>query len=220
MLVDSLEADLIMLRRSLNAMAEKAEARVDAAIDAWLSNDYDLADSLRFADDEMDRLDVEVEELCQEILENHHPRGPELRYVLGAIRLTTQLERMADLARSIAKRVLKHQNTPAVLLPEPAREMGGLVRSMMRRVRLAIEGEDAAVARDVRRSDPAVDEQNRAIYAWATKALAQAPPNAELYLDVVVLVRALERIGDLCANAAEDVIFVVGGSIVRHTPIR
>lgn len=220
MQTQSLDTDLEQLRKLLHTMAEKADARVDSCVEAWLTNDYDLAESLRHADDEMDRLDVEVEAASLDILEIHQPRGAELRYVLGAVRLSTQLERMADLARSIAKRVIKHHETPAIRLPEPAREMSDMVRDMSRRIRKAIITEDASLASQVRRADPLVDRCNKQIYDWARIELGRQGANVELHLDVIVLVRALERIGDLCANAAEDVIFIVGGQVVRHTPLK
>ena len=205
------------LRRDLAAMADKVYSRVESAMAAWMGGDLDLAESLRHADDEIDALDVSIEERCTRLLGQHQLRGEDLRCVVGALRLITQLERVADLARSVGKRVMRNQDSPAVTLPGDAKEMADLVRTMAEQMQQAIAREDAGLARSVVRTDPDVDALNKRLYVWTIEHLKASPEQTELLLDVLMLARTLERIGDCCANAAEDVIYIVSGEIVRHT---
>jgi phosphate transport system protein len=251
-----LTREIQQLEAALSYMGAAVETRVATALEAWFSWDADLARSIRQADDEIDRMDVEIEERCMQILALHQPVASDLRTVLAVLRIVTNLERGADLARSIAKRVIKLSNTPAstqppaeplsahedtehpdthepltastpsprpgsarVEPPDVVLTMGEGVVEMLREAMLAFDKGDIERARAVRRRDLHIDELNRTVFRWAVDGTQRDPERTEGYFGTIVMARALERIGDMAANIAEDIIFAVGGSVVRHSPI-
>jgi phosphate transport system protein len=226
-----LRREIQQIEASVAAMARAVETRVQTALEAWASWDADLASSIRQADDEIDRMDIEIEERCVTVLALHQPVASDLRTVLAILRIVTSLERAADLARSIAKRVLKltahdkrgrpdaSRRFMAIDPPEAVIKMGNGALKMIRDTMRALENDDVELARSVRRQDPEIDEANRAVFRWAVEGVQKDPAAAEAYFSTIVMARAIERIGDMAANIAEDVIYAVGGSVVRHSPI-
>lgn len=214
-----LERELATLRSAIRAMAESAETRVATAIEAWLTWDIDLAQSIRSADDEVDRLEVNIESECMAILAKHSPVASDLRYVVAALRINTAFERIADLARSIAKRVIRLDNYDDHPKPPAALElMADAVKETLTNTTRALENRDVELARYVRKSDQYIDERNREVFEWVADSVQAEPKRTEAFISVLMIARSLERIGDICANIAEDIMFAVGGAIVRHTP--
>lgn len=212
--------DIDELSDRLRVMGQCAELRVQTALEAWWTWDTDLAAAIKAADDEIDRMDINIDSECVRIIAQHQPVASDLRLILATMRINTSLERMADLARSIAKRVLRlSENGPKVDPPETAKTMGDAVLEMVSGCMKAYAERDIELARYVRKSDIFVDQRNRELYTWAMESAAEQPALARGFVETLTMTRTLERIGDLSANIAEDVIFAVGGSIVRHTPI-
>lgn len=217
---EELKREIDQLRAAIEAMGHAAENRVHTAMEAWLAWDADLARSIRAADDEIDRMDVDIEERCMHVLARHQPVASDLRVVMTTLRMITALERTADLARSIAKRIIKlHATDQQTDPPRNVVEMGDTVASMLADCLRAFRDGDIELARDVRRRDAIVDRHNRDIFAWAVEQTEQDPARTKGYFGTIVMARALERIGDMAANIAEDTIFATGGSVVRHAPI-
>ncbi len=217
---DELQRELRSIRHALEAMAHASEARVATCLEAWLNADTDLACSICNADDEIDRMDVDIEERCIRLIACHQPVATDLRHVIATLRIITSLERTADLARSISKRVIK-LNAAATFAqpPDVVVTMGAGVTEMLEATTRALDTEDIELARTVRRKDRFVDQCNRDIFAWAIEQSESDPSKVEGHFGTIVMARNLERIGDMAANIAEDVIFAIGGSVVRHAPI-
>ncbi|MCA9293615.1 MAG: phosphate signaling complex protein PhoU [Phycisphaerales bacterium] len=214
-----LDRELATLRAALRAMAESAQTRLATALEAWMTWDIDLAQSIRTADDEIDQLEVNIENECMAILAKHSPVASDLRYVVAALRINTSFERIADLARSVAKRVIRLDRDDQHPTPPQALEtMGEAVKEMLSNTMRALENRDVELARFVRKSDAFVDDRNREVFEWVAESTHKEPARAEAFISVLMIARSLERIGDICANIAEDIMFAVGGSIVRHTP--
>ncbi len=206
------------LRASLNRMANQVETRVQATLDAWLNHQSDLADSVRHADDEIDQLELDLEAQCMEIMVRQQPVARDMRFLIASLRIIHALERMADLARSISKRVMKLERGESVVPPPVAQPMAQTVRGMTRDLIVALRDLDVETAAKIRLTDRAVDRYNKDVFRWAAERVGADPDGAEDYLNTLILCRNLERIGDLAANAAEDIIFAVEGDVVRHTP--
>jgi phosphate transport system protein len=219
-MAEELAREIDALRQALASMGNAAEARVHTAIEAWLTWDAELAASIRAADDEIDRMDVDIEERCMHVLARYQPVASDLRIVMATLRIITSLERTADLARSIAKRVIKLHATDAHTdPPQTIHDMGERVTAMLTDTMTAFQNGDIELAREVRRRDAAVDRLNREVFAWACERTESDPAHTRGHFGTIVMARALERIGDMAANIAEDTIFATGGSVVRHAPI-
>jgi len=211
-----LQKGLIGLRRSLLAMAAEAELRVNQAFDALLEGDVELARLVRANDDRVDRMDIDIESECLQILALQQPVASDLRFVLATLRIEASLERIADLARGIAKRVLKIADGRLVRPPPTLRSMCDAVRAMLADALRALADQDAELAQRVRRADETVDQYNRELFNWALNEIQGRVDEAPTIVNLLFVVRTIERIGDLTKAIAEDVVFAVEGDVVRH----
>lgn len=203
----------------LLSMGAQVEQRVQHAMSALLRQDLRLAEAVREGDDEIDRLDLSVEAECVEIIALHHPVARDLRYVLAALRINADLERIADLARSIAKRSIKLAYLPPVDRPPALVEMGQRIQSILAETLQALTDQDAVLAQQVRRRDREVDQLYKQLMAWTVDEVAKHGQRPKPVLDMVAVLRSMERIADLATNIAEAVVFSVEGSVVRHQPV-
>jgi phosphate transport system protein len=213
-----MDLELVRLKRELLTMSATTEARVTESFQALIDRDYKLADHVRISDDEIDKMEVDIEAACLRVLALYQPMAGDLRFVLAAMRINSALERMADLARSVAKRAMKLAEKPPVRIPNELREMTEATRRMVADTMLSLSQQDADLARQVRKSDPMIDAKNRELYAWVIHEIPGHLDQVQPIIDLLLATRTIERIGDTASQIAEDVMFMVGGTIVRHTP--
>lgn len=211
-----LQRELTELRRAILTMAGAVEQRVEQAIDALLEGDAALARRVREGDREIDAMDVEIESACLRILALCQPVAADLRFVLSVMRINTDLERVGDEAKSIAKRVLDLGEAPTFEMPPMLREMADAARRMLNDALTALAEEDAQLGRRIRRADEQVDDLQKEVFAWAQDQIPRNVEGTRAAIDILSIARRLERIADLSTNVAEDVIFLTEGSLVRH----
>ncbi len=212
-----LDKELTTLRRALLSMSASAELRVTQAYDALLNRDSAVADAVRVSDDEIDDMENDIEAECLRILALQHPVASDLRYVIAALRINADLERIADLARGIAKRVIYMSREKPIPFPRELGQICDASRDILSDALRALAEQDAELASRVRRADKRVDALHKSVYNWAINELPSHAEDAQSMVDLLFIARAIERIADLATNIAEDVIFSVGGDIVRHT---
>jgi phosphate transport system protein len=214
-----LKAELTQLRRSLLSMAAGVEKRVRIAMDALETLNPDVARQVRHGDSEIDSMEVDIEAECLRVLALHAPVANDLRFVLAAIRVNGELERIADLAKGVGKQVLQIAEHGRLPIPPSVGELSSLTRDLLADTLRALSEGDVDLAAKVRRDDARLDEQMKRVFDWADVHLEAHDYRAGSIVNLLFAVRSAERIGDLATNIAEDVIFVVGGQIVRHSPI-
>lgn len=215
-MINSIEQELVAIRRAVLSMGASTELRVNNALDAFMNHDTALAQSVRVGDTEIDEMELSLESECVKLLALQQPVARDLRIILAVMRINTTLERMADLARSIAKRTIKLAKIRAIDYPDDAAAMCNAVRRMVSDVIKAFADNDRTLADRVRSADKYVDDRNRELFAWAAQRSADDSDNALAYIHALVAVRAIERIGDLAANIAEEILFALDGDVVRH----
>jgi phosphate transport system protein len=159
-----------------------------------------------------------VEEECLKMLALHQPVAVDLRRIITALKITTDLERMADLAEDIAGRALHLNRLPEVPVPARLRRMTDLTTAMVRQSLDAFVNLDARLARLVWRLDDEVDRYNAEIIDELIGIMRGSPELVEPGLSLFSATRHLERIADHATNIAEGVIYLVEGEIVRHRP--
>jgi phosphate transport system protein len=169
-------------------------------------------------DGEIDRLENEVHDECLKILALHQPVAVDLRRVSSVLLISTDLERMGDLAVGIAERAASLAHPPHPTVPARLTPMTMRVTEMVRRSLDAFVNLDPNAARAVIRLDDAVDEDNEAIIAELIADMKAEPEQVESGMSLFSAVRHLERIADHATNIAEDVIYLAEGELVRHHP--
>lgn len=215
----SMTDEITKLRRMVLTMSAEVEQRVAGAVEALVRHDLERAQEVRHGDDEIDQLDVDIETECMEILALHQPVASDLRFVLTALRVNGDLERMGDLARSVARRALKLEKRVPLQRPLELRELATSVQVIVSEAMRALGTPDEALCERIRSSDAEIDAKYKAVFTWATQEMQSKPDAASPIIDVLSIVRNLERIADLAVNIAEAVIFQIEGTIVRHTPV-
>jgi len=214
----NLQNEIIELRRSLLSMGALVEQRVNAVVASLIDSDLDAAQSVRQGDDDIDRMEVAIEAQCMRLLALAHPVATDLRFDLAVIRISGELERIGDLARGIAKRIIKLSQMDAVELPPVVVDLAFGSRTMLGDVLSALGSEDAQLCREVRRSDQRIDELHKTVLSWARDQMDSSPGSAGLAIEFLSIGQRFERIADLAAHVADDVIFLIEGRVVRHQP--
>lgn len=207
------------LRRALLSMCASVENRVLKATDALLARNPEAAKLVKNGDQEIDQMDINVEAECLRILALQQPVAGDLRFVVASLRVEADLERIGDLAKGIAKRVIAMSKQTPFPYPDELVEMVRATRVILGDALRALAEGDPALAARVRADDQRVDDLYKGIVAWAVREVALHADEARAIVDLLSVVRALERIGDLSTNIAESVIFVVEGEVVRHAPV-
>jgi phosphate transport system protein len=213
------ERDLDNLQRHLMMQAASVEEAIFKGTRALRERDTALAREVVASDSAIDQQENYVENECLKMLALHQPVAIDLRRVIAALKINTDLERMADLAVNIAERALNLAELPRIAVPDNLQRMTDLTTSMVRQSLDAFVMFDAEQARRVIRLDDEVDRYNREIIAGLIRHMKQTAELVPAYLSFFSGVRHLERIADHATNIAEDVVYLIEGEIIRHHPM-
>lgn len=213
----------VHLQRQIESLKQKilfvgtlVEEALAKSISALVNRDRNLAKAVIDQDAEIDRMEVEVEEEVLKTLALYQPVAADLRFVVAVLKINNDLERMGDLAKNIAKRVLFLTQCERIDLPADFRSMAAKTQAMVKQSLDALVNSDPALARTVRSSDDQVDQLRRNIQQAIEQQIVKHPPQTECLMRLTSVSRHLERIADMATNIAEDVIYMVEGEIVRH----
>ncbi len=211
-----IERQVDQLKERILRVGTLVEEAISKSITALIKRDVQLAQRVAASDEQIDRMEVEVEEECLKILALYQPVAADLRFVVAVLKINNDLERMGDLAKNIAKRVAQLANGEPCELPPEIRTMAMQAQEMVKQSLDAVVQADPALARQVREEDDAVDEYRQQIRRKVLKGIVEHPENVENLLRVNSVSKHIERIADMATNIAEDVIYMVEGDIVRH----
>jgi phosphate transport system protein len=214
-----LQHDLENLQRDLLSLAASVEEAIHTAIRALQLRDPEAAEEVIAGDALIDREETSLEEECLKILALHQPVAVDLRRIAAALKINTDLERMGDLAEDIAERALHLARLPEVPIPGKLQRMTDLTVSMVRQSLDAFVNLDSQQARRVCLLDDEIDQYNAEIIQELVQRMKTSPEKMEAGLSLFSATRHLERIADHATNIAEDVVYLVEGTIIRHHPV-
>ena len=204
------------LKQKILFVGTLVEEAIAKSISALVNRDRHLAATVLAEDDEIDRMEVEVEEEVLKTLALYQPVAADLRFVVSVLKINNDLERMGDLASNIAKRVLFLTKCERIELPSEFRSLSTKTQSMVKRSLDALVNSDTQLARQVRDADDEVDRLRSDIQKHIEQQIVQNPKQTECLMRLTSVSRHLERLADMAVNIAEDVIYMVDGDIVRH----
>jgi phosphate transport system protein len=210
------EQELEQLKGKLLEMSALVEAAVQRSVAAVAQKDRSAAEQVLRDEARINQLEMEIDEFAINLLATQQPLAADLRLVVAALKINTDLERMGDLSVSIAQRAVSLLSEPVITPMVDIRHMSSLVESMVRKSLDAFVANDADMARSVLASDDAVDSLRTASYHELVSFMEKDPRNIPQALDLIGITRSLERIADHSTNIAEDVLFLVKGIDVRH----
>lgn len=208
--------DLESLHRSVLSMCASVEELVTTAVNELGKPHVELSVDLEELDDEIDRWDVQIEEDCLKILALHQPVAVDLRRITSVLKISGELERVADLAVNISERAQGLAASPEVVIPDKLRDMATAALEMLHHSIDAFVELDGNLARKVCARDDYVDRLNREIIEDLIALMRKSPDLIEPAVQLFSASRHVERIADHATNIAEDVVYLVEGAIIRH----
>ena len=199
--------------------AAVVEEALNTSIRALCDSRADLAAGVKVGDQAIDRWEIQIERDCLRVLALHQPVASDLRRIAVVLRINSDLERMADLARHIAKRAQKLAGTnPPTAIPEELESMAVESLAQVRDSLDALIKGDADLARHVIQGDRRIDRHQRLVRKGLKAAIRRDPDRLNTWLRLINTARNLERVADHATNIAEAVIYLKEGDIVRHSP--
>jgi phosphate transport system protein len=210
------QEELELLKTRLLEMGGLAEDRVRMAVRALVVRDLASLETVLVSDEDINRLHIEIDDRCLKLLALHQPMAVDLRAIVSAVKINTDLERVGDLAINIAEAALRYLQHPPVkdLIDIP--RMATLAHGMLRDALDAFVRRDLVLARQVLDRDDELDALKTQVFRSLLEHMTTDPETIQPALDLVLISRHLERIGDHATNVAEDVIFMVSARDVRH----
>ena len=204
------------LRAQVGQMAGLVEEAVQLATKALAAKDSELIGQVQVLEDQINGYHKKIDRLAFKLLARQSPVASDLRMILAIGRMNVDLERMGDLARSIAFCVQDYLRWQPVLLANEVPKMSDLVRSMVRKSVDAFSQKNVALAEEVLELDDTVDDYRDQLSQQLRSHIKDLPVATDSCLELFKIVRNLERLGDHATNIAEEVIFSLTGKDIRH----
>lgn len=206
------------LKKQILSLSAQVEESLILAVKSLITRDEKLAQLVIRGDFDVDQIEVEVEEEALKILALYQPVATDLRFLTAVLKINNDLERIGDLATNIAKRAVKMCKETALTMPDELGQAAIRTRDMVHDSLSAFVNFDAEPAKVVCGKDDEVDQLCRQVRRFVEMQIQKDPARVSCYLDMLLASRNIERIGDHATNIAEDVIYLVEGTIVRHRP--
>ncbi len=207
------DQELAELRKAIEQMGRLAEGQFADAMKAITTNDTALAAAVIAGDVEIDRLERQVESLAVRLLALRQPMAGDLREIVAAFRISSNIERIGDFARAIAKRTVTLSGLPVAPPVSSLVWMGESVQSMIRDMAAAYTTRDAELATSVRNRDGEVDHAYTALFREMLTYMMEAPQQITGCTHLLFAAKAIERIGDHATNVAEHICYLVKGQL-------
>jgi phosphate transport system protein len=212
--------DLAGLKAEFLKMGGMVEQQIYDAVSALVDGDGQLAEEVRGKDKDVDQLEIAIDEEATLVIARRQPAARDLRLVISVIKMVSDLERVGDEAKKIAKLAMTlSEEGKAPHGYVEVRNIGQHVATMLRDSLDAFARLDSQQALRVMKEDKRVDEEYKAATRSLVTFMMEDPRNISRCMSVMWVLRALERVGDHACNLAENVIFMVKGEDVRHTPM-
>lgn len=210
------DQELQDLKNTLLCLASLAEQSIQRALRALVQRDDGMADQVEADDNELDQLQVEIDDRCLKIFALRQPTAKDLRFIMIATKINTDLERMGDHAVNIARRARRLNAEPLLKPLVDIPRMAEIVREMVRDALDAFVYEKIDVARAVIPRDKEVDRLDRELHQELTALMIRDPNAVHRAINLISIAHNLERIGDHAKNIAEDVVFLYEARDIRH----
>jgi phosphate transport system protein len=207
---------LSSLRNNVLMMAGLAERTLDRAIKGLLQRDDNLCTTAIADDEEIDQLEKQIDKDGIDVLLRFQPVASDLRRVVAAMKLSPNIERIADQATNIARRARKLNRHPPLPETEMIIPIQAHAMAMFKDSIDAFAREDVDLGRAVVASDKELDYMNKMASRKLTERMAQDPKQLRGYLNLIFISRCLERVGDHATNIAEDAVYVAAAEDIRH----
>ena len=215
-IVKAYDNDLTALKSMLSEMGGMAEEQLSKSINALVHRDTKLADTVIKADELLDQMEIAVEEKAVLTIAKRQPMAKDLRNVMVAIRIASDIERIGDLAKNVAKRSHAIDSAIPRRLAAGLERMGQLAQTQLKLVLDAFAANDAERAMDVWRHDEDIDALYNSIFRELLTYMMEDPRMISACTHLLFATKNIERIGDHATNIAENIYYLVNGEMLRE----
>lgn len=210
------DEELGRVKEKLLTMAGQAEMLINDSVEALGQRDIGLAEKAILADKEIDKLEVEIEEEAVSLIARHQPAAKDLRFLIGIIKINSDIERIGDHGVNIAQCTLKLGQEPPLKPLIDIPRMAQLATAMLKNSLDSFVREDPEKARRVCASDDEVDKLKDQVFRELLTYMIENPQTISRAMDLILISRNLERIADLSTNISEEVIYISQGKVIKH----
>lgn len=204
------------LKTNLIKMASIVDEQVERSIKALETGNIDLCKGIKTKDLEIDAYDNLIQTECENILALFQPVASDLRFIISALMINSQLERCGDIAVNIAQRVKKTSDYHSIIIESQILEMGKNARQMVKDAIDSFIHSNTELAQKVLESDEVVDNLNKTAFKTLIAKMQSDSSVIEACSHLIVLTRQIERLADHATNIAEDLVFYVNAEIITH----
>ena len=213
-----LQTEIDRLKKQILTLSAMVEENVGLSVKAAQNRAPELAEQVIEQDKKIDHMEIEIEEECLKALVLYQPVAIDLRYIISVLKINNDLERIGDLAVSVAKNAMSLNGLSLPDLPIDLPGMADMVKAILKKSLDSMINLDGDLARDVLADDNAIDEVHNETKDLIHEAMSRDPDMIRALSHLLQISRRLERIADHATNIAEDVIYMVEAEIIRHTP--
>jgi phosphate transport system protein len=210
------EADLRNLREKVLTMSAKVEAQIASAMQAITERDSQLAEKVKSGDQEVNRLEVDIDQLCRRVLALRQPAASDLRLITTALKIVTDLERCGDVAVNIAERAIDLNQAPPMSTYQDLPKLSEQAQAQLKLSLDAFVESDTVKAEEVLKGEANLDNLFLKIFNELLMFMMEDSKYIRRAMNLMFVAKHLERIGDHATNIAEMVIYMVRGTDVRH----
>lgn len=215
-----LEMDLEQIKIKVFQMADFAMEAVTSSVVSLKNADQDLAKNIIRNDERINRLEIEIDDECIKFLVTRQPAASDLRFILAMLKINTDLERIADLATTIAKETIRINGIPLIKPLIDIPRMSEIGVRMINTAFISITEKNVEKAKSVIEMDAEIDELNMQIYRELFTYMGESSKNISQSLSLINVAKALERIGDHTKNIAERAVYYIQGEEIRHQKLK
>jgi phosphate transport system protein len=215
-----IEGELKHLKEEVLEMFDLVLSQLEKSLSSLLNFDKDLAREVIMVEKRVNSTELKIDRDCEDIFAIYCPVAVDLRMLLAVLKINTNLERMGDIAEAIAKMIIdtKAEFKKELLDSTKIIEMFSEAIQIVEQIKASFENEVSATARGVFKRDELLDEINRKANQLISAYLKDHPADIEQALNVLSIIRRLERVGDQAENIAEEIIFYLEAKVIRHSP--
>jgi phosphate transport system protein len=210
------DEELKLLKERLLEMAARAEEQIALAVRGLKDREEGLACQVLDREEAINLLDIEIDEMALRLLALRQPMAADLRFITSAMKISSDLERIGDLAVNIAQRTIDLLKSPQLKPLIDIPQMALMAQEMVRDVLNAFINGDDKLARDVCERDDQMDKLNQQVFRELLTYMMEDPATISRAVDLILVGRHLERIADHATNIGEDVIYMVRGKTIKH----
>ncbi|MFH0807699.1 MAG: phosphate signaling complex protein PhoU [Elusimicrobiota bacterium] len=210
------DKELNELREKLSSMASLVESMIDIAIKALIERNSEILGSIFNNETEVNKKHIEVDELSLKLIALYQPAGIDLRFITSAMKINSELERIGDQAVNISQNTANLIKQPFFINLSIIPQMTEIAKAMVKDCIKAFINKDVELAKNILLRDNELDELKKEVFRKLIDSIIENPDRTEYFIDLLLISRNLEKIGDHATNICEDVIFMVLGQDIRH----